>query len=130
MGSLTLLGAYDEAVRRWSVDRAIVGVNLDNSRLEALGFIESWEEQLNNLYEVVGKRRAQRLAFSMRQTKEWVCANVYNRAFNSSYVGGDGVEFVDLQDALDLCEESLQEAEVAAGDAGDSGALPSAGGLV
>jgi hypothetical protein len=57
----------------------------------ALGFIVSWEEQLNNLYEVVGKRRSQRLAFTMRQTKEWVCANVYNRAFNSSYLGGDAV---------------------------------------
>jgi hypothetical protein len=57
----------------------------------ALGFIVSWEEQLNNLYEVVGKRRSQRLAFSMRQTKEWVCANVYNRAFSGSYLGGDGV---------------------------------------
>jgi len=59
----------------------------------ALGFIVSWEEQLNNLYEVVGKRRSQRLAFSMRQTKEWVAANVYNRAFSGSYVGGDGVAF-------------------------------------
>jgi hypothetical protein len=28
----------------------------------------------------------------MRQTKEIVAANVYNRAFNSSYVGGDGLE--------------------------------------
>jgi len=57
----------------------------------ALGFIVSWEDQLNNLYEVVGKRRSQRLAFTMRQTKEWVCANVYNRAFSGSYLGGDGV---------------------------------------
>lgn len=57
----------------------------------ALGFIVSWEEQLNNLYEVVGKRRSQRLAFTMRQTKEWVCANIYNRAFDTNYVGGDGV---------------------------------------
>ncbi|MEV0296430.1 hypothetical protein [Nocardia sp. NPDC050710] len=36
-------------------------------------------------------------------------------------VGGDGVEFVDSHDALDLGEESLQEAEVAAGDTGDGG---------
>ena len=57
----------------------------------ALGFIVSWEEMINNLYEEVGKRRSQRLAFSMRQTKEWVAANVYNRAFSNTYPGGDGV---------------------------------------
>lgn len=57
----------------------------------ALGFIVTWEEMINNLYAEVAKRRSERLAFSMRQTKEVVCANIYNRAFNSSYVGGDGV---------------------------------------
>jgi hypothetical protein len=30
------------------------------------------------------------MAFSMRQTKEIVGANVYNRAFNTAYTGGDG----------------------------------------
>ena len=30
----------------------------------------------------------------MRQTKEIVGANIYNRAFNSSYVGGDGVSLL------------------------------------
>ena len=41
-------------------------------------------------YDVVGKQKAQSLAFSMRQTKEIVGANVYNRAWNTSYTGGDG----------------------------------------
>lgn len=36
-------------------------------------------------------------------------------------VVGDGVEFVDLQDALDLGEESFQESEVTSGDPGDGG---------
>jgi hypothetical protein len=58
----------------------------------ALGFVVSYEEQQDNMYDVVGKRRSQALAFSFRQTKETVCANIYNRAFNSSYTGGDGVE--------------------------------------
>jgi len=40
-------------------------------------------------YDVVGKRKAQGLARSMRQTKEIVGANVYNRAF-ATYTGGDG----------------------------------------
>jgi hypothetical protein len=56
----------------------------------ALGYIVSREELEDNLYAVVSKRRAQALAFSMRQTKENVAANVYNRAFNTSYLGGDG----------------------------------------
>src|SRR5690606_3658110 len=36
-------------------------------------------------------------------------------------VVGDGVELVDLQDALDLGEEAFQEPEVPASDAGDGG---------
>lgn len=58
----------------------------------ALGYICTYEELRDNLYEVVSKRRATANAFSMRQTKENVGANVYNRAFNSSYTFGDGVE--------------------------------------
>ena len=61
----------------------------------ALGFIITHEAIADNLYDVVGKRGAQDLAFSMRQTKEVVAANVYNRAFNSSFAGGDGVELID-----------------------------------
>ncbi len=56
----------------------------------ALGYIVTWEELEDNLYEVVSKRRAQALAFSMRQTKENVAANIYNRAFTVGYTGGDG----------------------------------------
>lgn len=36
-------------------------------------------------------------------------------------VVGDGVEFVDFQDALDLGKEALEQPEVAAGEADDSG---------
>ncbi|MGW8178956.1 MAG: hypothetical protein ACWGQW_09365 [bacterium] len=59
-----------------------------------LGYIVSREELEDNLYAVVSKRRAQALAFSMRQTKENVHANVYNRAFDSTYTGGDGQELI------------------------------------
>jgi hypothetical protein len=89
----------------------------------ALGYIVTWEELRDNLYEVVSKRRAQALAFSMRQTKENVGANVYNRAFNNAYLGGDGVELVSnahptlsgnqsniLAVAADLSELSLETA--------------------
>lgn len=56
----------------------------------ALGFIITREMVDDDLYDVVGSRRAQGLAFSMRQTKELIAAAVYNRAFNTSYTGGDG----------------------------------------
>lgn len=58
----------------------------------ALGFVVTKEIFDDDLYDVVGERRARGLAFSMRQTKEVRGANVYNRAFNSSYTGGDGKE--------------------------------------
>ena len=56
-----------------------------------LGFIVTKEAFEDDQYDVVAERRARGLAYSMRQTKEIVGSNVYNRAFNSSYVGGDGV---------------------------------------
>lgn len=55
-----------------------------------LGFVITREMVDDDLYDVIGKQRAQSLAFSMRQTKEIIGANVYNRAFNGSYLGGDG----------------------------------------
>lgn len=60
----------------------------------ALGFIITREIYEDDLYDVVGKQKAGSLAFSMRQTKEIVGANVYNRAFNTSYVGGDSATLI------------------------------------
>lgn len=59
----------------------------------AKGFIVTKEAMADNLYGLFTKR-ARALAFSMRQTKENVGANVYNRGFNSSFImeGGDGKE--------------------------------------
>ena len=88
----------------------------------ALGYIVTWEELRDSKYEVVSKRRAQALAFSMRQTKENVAANVYNRGFNSNFVFGDAVELFStahptlsgdqsnhLTTAADLSEASLED---------------------
>ena len=61
-----------------------------NHTVFALGFVITREIYEDDQYDVVGQRKAQGLAFSMRQTKEIVGANVYNRAFNTSYTGGDG----------------------------------------
>ena len=58
----------------------------------SLGFIVTEEEFDDNLYEKVASSRTKALAFSFRTTKEIIGANVLNRAFNSSYAGGDGKE--------------------------------------
>lgn len=57
----------------------------------SLGFIITREAIDDNQYEKIGMQRTGSLAFSMRQTKENVVANMYNRAFSSSYTGADGV---------------------------------------
>ena len=90
----------------------------------ALGFIITKNMVEDDLYDVVGERKAKSLAFSMRQTKETVAANVYNRAFNSNYTGGDGLELLstahinvaggtwanELTTAADISEASLEQA--------------------
>ena len=60
----------------------------------AKGFIVTKEAFEDDLYNVVGERKAKALAFAMRQGKENVVANVYNRAFSNSYTGGDGVRLI------------------------------------
>lgn len=88
----------------------------------ALGYIVTYEELQDNLYEMVSKRRAGANAFSMRQTKETVAANVYNRAFDSNYTGGDGKELLatdhstlsgdqsnELATAADMSEASIED---------------------
>lgn len=56
-----------------------------------LGFIVTFENIEDNQYEKVAFNRTGKLARSFKQTKENVGANVYNRATNGSYLGGDGV---------------------------------------
>ena len=88
----------------------------------ALGYIVTYEELRDDLYESVSKRRAQALAFSMRQTKENVGAAIYNNAFSSTYTGGDGVSLINtahptlagnqsnqLTTAADLSETSIED---------------------
>lgn len=89
-----------------------------------LGFVITREMFEDDLYDVVGERRARGLAFSMRQGKEVVGANVYNRAFNTSYTFSDGKALCvtdhpniaggtwanTLSTAADLSEASLEQA--------------------
>lgn len=61
-----------------------------NHVVYALGFIITREMVDDDQYDVIGKRKATALAYAGHQTKEVIGANIYNRAFNTSYVGGDG----------------------------------------
>jgi len=104
----------------------------------ALGFVITREIMEDDQYDVVGQRKAQGLAFSMRQTKEIVGANVYNRAFSGSYLGGDGVSLISashpnfaggtwsnqIGTAADLSEAALEQAAIdIAGYTNDRGLL-------
>lgn len=96
----------------------------------ALGFIITRVAIDDNQYEKVGMQRTGSLAFSMRQTKENVVANMYNRAFNSSYTGGDAKELLatdhpslagnwsnELAVAADMSEASLEDLVIQIGNA-------------
>jgi len=87
----------------------------------ALGYIVTQEELDDNLYEAKAKPRAMANAFSMRQTKEVIGANIYNNGFTSGF-GGDGVVLFsddhptrngtqsNLLTAADLSEAALEDA--------------------
>lgn len=60
----------------------------------ALGFIVTHEEMEDNLYMQLANQRARNLAFAMHQAKEITGANVYNNAFSSSFLGGDGAALI------------------------------------
>jgi hypothetical protein len=87
----------------------------------SLGYIVTEEELEDNQYTYVSMGRSRALAFSMRTTAEIVHANVLNRAFSGSFLGGDGVSLVsnahptgagnasNLITAADLSETSLED---------------------
>ncbi|KKM82319.1 hypothetical protein LCGC14_1320790 [marine sediment metagenome] len=91
----------------------------------ALGFIVTMEELQDNLYEKAANSRAESLGFAMRQTRETVGANVYNRATTAGFEGGDGVVLLSashpsgvgnwsniLTPAADLSEASLEDISI------------------
>lgn len=92
----------------------------------ALGFIITREMMEDDQYDVVGNRKSVSLARSMRITKEIVAASIYNRAFNSTYTGGDGVSLINaahpliaggtfsnqIATASDLSEAALEQAVI------------------
>ena len=97
-----------------------------NHVVYALGFIVTREIFEDDQYGKVGAQKAKALARSMRQTKEIVGANIYNRAFDSNYKGGDGVSLISashpnvaggtfsnqIATAADLSEAALEQAVI------------------
>jgi len=89
----------------------------------ALAFSITEEAIEDNLYDRISSRYTKALARSMANAKQVKAANVLNRAFNSSYTGGDGLELCstahvivsgteqnELSTAADLNETSLEQA--------------------
>jgi hypothetical protein len=56
----------------------------------------------------IGQVYARHLAQSLIETKETLCANILNRSFNSSYVGGDGVSLINTAHPLAIGSFSNQ----------------------
>jgi hypothetical protein len=59
-----------------------------------LGFVITREMYEDDLYDTVGKQKAQSLAFSIRQTKEILGHSVLNNAYNANFTGGDGQSLI------------------------------------
>lgn len=61
-----------------------------------LGIITTYEEIQDNLYMKLTKNRTTKLRRAFQETKNIVATNIFNRAFNNSYAGGDGVSLLNV----------------------------------
>ena len=59
-----------------------------------LGIIVTHEELKDNRYIKLTKSRTEKLRRSFHETKQINAANIYSRAFNAAYTGGDGVSLL------------------------------------
>jgi hypothetical protein len=90
----------------------------------SLGYIVTFEELRDNLYEKVSRERSEANAFSVSQTVEVVCAGIYNDAFlGAVYLNANGQPLVSatnpnttggtfsnaLTPSADLMEASLED---------------------
>ncbi len=102
----------------------------------ALAFSLTEEAVEDNLYDKLSTRYTKALARSMANTKQVKAANVLNRAFNNSYLGGDDKELCatdhptlsgnqknELSTAADLNETSLEQALIDIADMKDERGL-------
>lgn len=59
-----------------------------------LGIITTHEELKDNLYVKLTKNRTEKLRRAFAETKNINATNIYNRAFNGTFLGGDGVSLL------------------------------------
>lgn len=101
------------------------------------GYICTWEEQEDGLYEMVTRRRTSALAFSMETTRQIVAAGPFNNGFNSSFAGGDGKEWFatdhptvngtqsnELNPSADFSEAAVEDLLIQIANATNSRGLP------
>jgi hypothetical protein len=91
----------------------------------------------DDLYDVVGKNRVKMLSRSFSHLPEVLAGQVYNRAFNSNYLGADGQQLVDNDHPFleggtwsnrpttyaDISEASLEQAVIDIGKYADGRSL-------
>ena len=111
-----------------------------NHTTVGMKFAITQEAVEDNLYHQLGARYARALARSMRETKEVIAANILNRAFSGSYLGGDGKALLatdhpllfggtlsnKLATAADLSESSLEDLAIMIRTLVDDRSLPMA----
>jgi hypothetical protein len=106
----------------------------------ALGFAITEEAMEDNLYQKISARLSKALGRSMAHTKQVKAANVFNNAFSTSYLGGDGDPLVSTTHTLqngtdvsnrlatdaDLSESSLETMLIDIAGATDDKGIPAA----
>jgi len=121
---------FDSATEQWTARY--------NHDTVALAFRLTEEAEEDNLYGSLSKKYVPALARSMVHSKEIKAANILNRAFNSSYTGGDGVELCatnhptsqsgnqanELATSADLSETSLEQALIDISNYKDDRGIP------
>jgi len=109
---------YDDAREAWTARYTHETISL--------AFALTEEAVEDNLYDSISKRYTKAMARSMAYTKNVKGAAVFNRAFNASYLGGDGLEMISAlhpltaggtwanepTTAADLNETSLENAVI------------------
>lgn len=122
--------SYETATEQWTA-------RYDHDTV-ALAFRISEEAEEDNLYGSIAKKYVPALARSMVHTKEIKAANILNRAFSSTYLGGDSVELCatthptsqagnfanELATSADLSETSLEQALIDISNFTDDRGIP------
>lgn len=121
--------AEDEARQGWTARYNHVTVGMK--------FAITQEALEDNLYMQLGAKYARALARSIKETVEVMGANILNRAFNTSYTGGDGIALCaanhpllyggtasNTLGAADISESSLEDIFIMIRTAVDDRGLP------